>query len=112
MAKKLHLQISDKVLRILTKYPKSRDKNRFLEAACWNDQMLEQGIDPKKITAQDFLRLYADEKFTEGAIVGRVSRLIQVVNVSLRGENFEKNRGIKKRNETLVDLIHTEHRVK
>ena len=112
MAKKIHLKTTDKVLRLLHKYPESRSNNQFLDACVWAEQLQELGKDLDKTSAREFLKLYSTKSFTEGAIIGRVSRLIQVINVSLRGENFEKNRGLKKRNETLTDLEQTKDRVK
>lgn len=112
MSEKKHLKSIDKVKSILERFPSARDNNRFLESLYWCEQLKEEGVDLNTLSAKDFFRMYSDHKFREGSVIDRDSRMVQVECVHLRGQDYYKNRGIKKQEDVIGELGEVKERLR
>ena len=76
--------IKDKVEYMLETYPHLRDSDARLMSSIWNSECKNS----EKITAHDFLKMYASGKLTCAEGIRRSRQLIQQKNPSLRGKSY------------------------
>ena len=77
--------IKDKVEYMLETYPHLRDSDARLMSSIWNSECKNS----EKITAHDFLKMYASGKLTCAEAITRSRRLLQQNRVDLRGKSYK-----------------------
>ena len=83
-------EIQKKIERLLREEISFRDDDKLLVANFWYGQMLNNGINPKKVTAQEFLSLYANDHITNSDIITRARRKAEEEKPELRGKTWYK----------------------
>jgi hypothetical protein len=83
-------ELKDRVHSLLKKDMKYRDNDVFLIARIWNDELTEMKFDVNKLSAFEFLKLYAAEKLTLSDSITRQRRKLQEDNPSLRGTKWRE----------------------
>jgi hypothetical protein len=81
------------VLYFLESYDRLRDSDEKLIATIWKLELVKNKIDPKKITAFNFLQLFADGKLTNPESIRRSRAKIQENIPELRGVNYKDRQG-------------------
>ena len=79
----------DKVKELLQKHPELRDSDNKLIAFYWYNELKKKDLNPKSITAMEFLQTFADSKLTNSETIHRCRRKAQEKNKELRGKNYE-----------------------
>ena len=77
--------VKDRVKALLVKHPHLRDSDNKLIATIWKIDLFDKTINPKGMTAYDFLRLYSEGRLTNAETIRRVRQKIQEENPDLRG---------------------------
>lgn len=77
------------VTELLNKYEKLRDCDNKLTANVWNTQLLKLGYNIKTLSANDILRLFADNKLYSPSSIVRERRKLQECNLHLRGQKYK-----------------------
>tara|TARA_R100001443_G_C3299615_1_gene164945 strand:+ start:452 stop:772 length:321 start_codon:yes stop_codon:yes gene_type:complete len=80
--------IQEKIKALLSKKEYLRDCDRKLCTHIWYREMLAKNIDIETFKATDFLRLYAEDKFTTDATIQRLRAKVQEVIPALRGKKY------------------------
>ena len=81
------------VLYFLESYDRLRDSDEKLIATIWKLELVKNKVDPKKITAFNFLQLFADGKLTNPESIRRSRAKIQENIPELRGSNYKERQG-------------------
>ena len=76
--------VKDRVKALLY-YKHLRNSDNRLIANIWNGDLFKMGKDPKDMTANDFLFLYATGQLTNAETIRRVRQKLQEENPELRG---------------------------
>lgn len=85
---KINKAIEERIVDLLTKYPKLRDSDDRLVANMWAEDM--GGLQATKaITLESFLRQYALGELTMAESITRIRRKIQAEKPELRGETYK-----------------------
>ena len=85
---------SDKIKELLEDVPSLRDSDTRLTTHIWFREMESQNIDPFKIAATDFLKLYAKEKLTLAPTIKRARAKLQEEYPELRGQKYYIRKGV------------------
>ena len=78
-------KIKDRVKALLMDYPHLRDSDNKLITTIWKHDLLNKGMNPKEVTAYDFLLFYSNDQFTNSETIRRVRQKLQEENPELRG---------------------------
>jgi hypothetical protein len=73
------------------------DNDERLVSSIWHLEVTKLGRDPKKITAEDFLRLYASGELTSADVITRARRKVEEEVPELRGITWEERQGLKEK---------------
>ena len=87
------MKAKNKVKTFLTKYPRFRDSDNKLIAACWLDELRRKGVNPDEMSGMEFLHLFADSKITNPETIRRSRAKLQEEDSSLRGKNYSLRKG-------------------
>jgi len=82
------MKTKETIKKILLEKPHLRDSDNKLIAAYWFRELKGKGIDPKVITALDFLHKYADSELTNAETIRRMRAKLQEENPGLRGRVY------------------------
>ena len=82
-----------KVKELLEDVPSLKDSDTRLTTHIWFRELEAMGLDPFKMPATDFLKLYAKEKLTLAPTIKRARAKLQEENPSLRGEKYNLRKG-------------------
>lgn len=82
------------VQQLLIKYPKLKDCDNNLISTYWFNELKEQGINPKDLTAFELLDLHSKSKLTNTKSIIRFRRKLQEEHPELRGKKYKVRKGI------------------
>lgn len=82
------MKTKNEIIKLLTNDKRLRDSDSKLIARFWSNELEVKGIDVKKITAYDFLCLFATGKLHNTEGLTRMRRKVQEENKELRGERY------------------------
>ena len=85
------LAIESKVKYYLETFPACRDDDNKLISFFWYYFVGEDKI--KSMSAMDMLNWYKEGKLPKPVTIVRARRRIQVLNIELRGKNYDGNQG-------------------
>jgi hypothetical protein len=83
-------KLEDKIIKVLESYPQAKDSDPYLVTVLWIQQLRNQGIDPKEITAWEFLGMLGRKELLNTDSISRCRQKVQENHVALRGKNYEK----------------------
>jgi hypothetical protein len=86
--------VKEKVTHFLQAQPELRDNNLKLVSAIWTLEIIKQGYKPAELTAERFLQLYSEDRFTPADTITRASRKIQEETPELQGEHWQERQGL------------------
>lgn len=83
--------VTEKIEQMLYKYPHLRDDDNKLIATIWKWQIdNEPSQNLESMSAMDLLHFYAKRRLASAESIRRSRQKIQEVNISLRGDKYEK----------------------
>lgn len=82
-------EITKKVVEVLRREPAYRDSDEKLTACIWYLQMKADGKDLEKLSAIEFMHLYAEKKLVLGDTITRCRRKAQQDHPELRGDTWQ-----------------------
>lgn len=85
--------IKNKVKQLLQFNNSLRDNDFRLSSYIWLAELRELNLDPERITALKFLKLYAEEKLTLGSTIKRARAKLQEENSDMRGRKYYIRKG-------------------
>tara|TARA_R110000787_G_scaffold133150_1_gene245471 strand:+ start:202 stop:498 length:297 start_codon:yes stop_codon:yes gene_type:complete len=83
------MKTKDKVAYWLEKYPSLKDNDNRLCSNIWAEE-----LNSVEISAQDFLKLYADNKLTSAPSIKRARAKLQEEYPEYRGEKYKLRQGV------------------
>ena len=92
--KKQILSTKERVIPMLREKPQLRDCDEKLVANVWFNELKALKIDPSKITALEFLRIYGEGKLTDAELIARSRRKAQEEIIEIRGDGWNDKHGI------------------
>ena len=92
------------VKSLLHNYPKLRDNDKLLVATIWKSELLQFGS-LNAVTAEDFLKLFINNKLTNEQSIRRTRRKLQQEFPDLRGLTWVERH---KEQENIIDQLNTE----
>jgi hypothetical protein len=78
----------NRVLHLLTQYPKLRDNDNTLTGYVWHYELEEMGVKSKEISAIEFFVQLSQGNLTSGEAITRARRKLQEENAHLRGQKY------------------------
>jgi len=78
----------ESIKRILTINPEARDSDSYLLGLVWHKELKEKGVDPKKISSFEFLKMLKQKIITTPESITRSRRKIQESYPGLRGDRY------------------------
>ena len=78
------------VIDLLSQYPTFRDSDDQLMAWIWKLEMEEMGYPTTNTPTQNFLKMFAFNKFTNSETIRRMRQKVQEENKELRGQKYNK----------------------
>ena len=78
---------------LLEAVPSLKDSDTRLTTHIWYRELELMGLDPFKLGATDFLKLYAKEKLTLAPTIKRARAKLQEENPELRGKKYYLRKG-------------------
>lgn len=91
------VKTKDRVLKMLKEKPEYRDNDEKLVSSFWWQQLKEKGFDRDKMSAFDFLKVYAEGTFlTSGDLIVRARCKLEENMPEIRGDSYNKRHGIGK----------------
>lgn len=88
------MRTKDKVKHLLRDVPSLKDNDSRLCTHIWFRELEKMGVDPFKIPATDFLKLYAKDKLTAAPSIKRARAKLQEEEPEFRGEKYYLRKGI------------------
>jgi hypothetical protein len=79
---------------LLVNNPHLKDSDNKLIATYWFRELKNKGLDPKEISAFDFLKLYADSNVSNAETIRRMRAKLQEEKPVLRGKVYNARKGI------------------
>ena len=86
-------KIIDRVKTLLEDVPSLKDSDTRLTTHIWFREIEQMGLDPFKIGATDFLKLYAKERLTLAPSIKRARAKLQEDIPALRGKKYYLRKG-------------------
>ena len=78
----------DRVKTLLLLSDTFKNSDQKLAARVWYDQCSENNVNPNKITAFEFFRMYADDYFCKAQVLIRIRAKLQSEFPELRGDVY------------------------
>ena len=82
------MKIKNKIKKLLSNDNRLKDNDSKLIARFWANELQEKGVDVNKITAFDFLCLFANGSLHNAEGITRMRRKVQEENKELRGDKY------------------------
>tara|TARA_R110000772_G_scaffold35637_6_gene85835 strand:+ start:3173 stop:3508 length:336 start_codon:yes stop_codon:yes gene_type:complete len=82
------LKHTEYVKKLLTEKPHLRDDDCKLISNVWHKELLLKGIDSRKITAFEFMKMFSEGKLAHPESVMRTRRKLQSEFIPLQGEKW------------------------
>ena len=86
-------ETKNKIKKLLLDVKDCRDSDEKLIANFWYFQIKNTGVDPRKITAFDFLEYLSKGKLTSSETIRRTRAKLQEENIELRGKKYNLRKG-------------------
>lgn len=83
------MKLKETIHRLLIQYKSLRDSDNKLTANVWNGELKQKGYDIKKMSAYDFIKLFADDKLSSPTSIRRHRAKFQEHVPSLRGDKYK-----------------------
>lgn len=80
---------TERVRSILIRRIEARDDDFKLISHHWYDELISKGINPKEMSAEEFLRLLYNGRISSGEAITRARRKIQETDPDLRGKKYD-----------------------
>ena len=82
------MKTKEEIEKLLTIDERLRDSDCKLIARFWANELSAKNIDINKISAYDFLSMYATNQLHNTEGISRMRRKVQEENIKLRGERY------------------------
>jgi hypothetical protein len=83
------MKTKETIIRLLEKYPSLKDDDSRLIANYWNEELIHKGVDIKKLTATDFIKMFSNRELTNPETIRRTRAKLQEENPDLRGKIYK-----------------------
>tara|TARA_R100001460_G_scaffold107905_2_gene157532 strand:- start:9006 stop:9365 length:360 start_codon:yes stop_codon:yes gene_type:complete len=84
------MKTKDEIKKLLTNDKRLRDSDSKLIARFWTNELEKKGMDTNKMSAYEFLCMFAQSKLHNVEGLTRMRRKVQEENVELRGELYKE----------------------
>lgn len=88
------MKTKETIRKLLIKTPYLRDSDNKLIATIWFREIESKGLDPKTITAYEFLKFYSESAVTNAETIRRMRAKLQEECSELRGKAYNIRKGI------------------
>ncbi len=83
------MKTKEEIKKLLNKYPPYKNSDSRLMAHFWAEEISKKNIDINKITARDFLKMFAKSQLTNPETIRRMRAKIQEESPEYRGKVYK-----------------------